>query len=191
MTDQKGQSSPTSIVSPNIRVRHPEFFEIGEYSIVDDFCYFSAKVRVGKFSHIASGCCVAGGEKRRFSLGNYSSLSAGVKIWCTSDDYVRDLICIIPDPDLPIKANLITGDVIFENFTGVGANSVVMPRNHIPEGTVIGALSFVPAAFDFKPWSVYAGTPIRLIGPRDRQSVLTQVEKLEMFLSKSAVSKNA
>jgi hypothetical protein len=30
-----------------------------------------------------------------------------------------------------------------------------MPGNHIPEGTVIGALSFVPAGFSFEPWAVY------------------------------------
>jgi len=43
------------IVSPHVRIRHPEYFEIGEYSIVDDFSYFSTRVRIGRCSHIASG----------------------------------------------------------------------------------------------------------------------------------------
>jgi acetyltransferase-like isoleucine patch superfamily enzyme len=46
-----------------------------------------------------------------------------------------------------------------------------MPSNRIPEGTVIGALSFVPKAFEFRTWSVYAGIPIRFVRPRNQASV--------------------
>ena len=84
------------IISPNIRVRHPEFFKVGEDSVVDDFCYFSTKVTIGRGSHVASGCSVAGGVGRQFTLGDYCSLSSGVKIWCTSDDFVNDLVTLIP-----------------------------------------------------------------------------------------------
>ena len=169
-------------ISPQIRVRHPEHFVVGEFSIVDDFCYFSTKVRIGRCSHVASGCGVAGGVARSFELGDFSSLSSGVKIWCTSDDFVNDLVTIIPAGVGPIKEHLISGDVTIANYTAVGSNSVIMPGNHIPEGTVIGALSFVPAAYDFEPWSVYAGTPIRLIRPRARDKVLAQVSRLEAAL---------
>jgi carbonic anhydrase/acetyltransferase-like protein (isoleucine patch superfamily) len=61
----------------------------------------------------------------------------------------------------------------------------VMPRNRIPEGTVLGALSFVPPEFAFEPWSVYAGVPIRKVGARDRDSVLKQMETFEARLKKS------
>jgi acetyltransferase-like isoleucine patch superfamily enzyme len=66
-----------------------------------------------------------------------------------------------------------------ENFTAVGSNSVVMPNNTIPEGTVIGALSFVPTGFDFKPWSVYAGVPIRFTSNRNKSNVMRQYEKIK------------
>lgn len=171
------------IVSTNIRLRHPELLTIGEGSIIDDFCYISAKVTVGRFSHIASGCSIAGGADRQFTLGDFSSLSSGVKIWCTSDDFARDIITIIPPGYGAIKENLITGDVIFDRLTAAGANSVIMPKNHVPEGTVIGALSFVPAGFDFEPWSVYAGIPARRICSRDRDSVLRQLRLLEERLA--------
>jgi acetyltransferase-like isoleucine patch superfamily enzyme len=58
-----------------------------------------------------------------------------------------------------------------------------MPANQIPEGTVIGALSFVPAGFAFEPWSVYAGVPIRFVRPRNKQSVLAQAAQLERALN--------
>ncbi len=167
------------IISPNSRIRHPDHFIVGEYSIVDDFCYFSTKVRIGRCTHIASGCSVAGGGERQFEIGDYCSLSSGVKIWCTSDDFTNDLVAIIPSGVEQVKNHLISGDVVLENYTAVGSNSVVMPKNTIPEGTVIGALSFVPACFEFQPWSVYAGVPIRYVRPRNRQNVLEQLARLE------------
>ena len=177
---------PAPIISPNIRVRRPEQFNIGEGSVVDDFCYFSTRVRVGRYSHIASGCSIAGGPERTFVLGDYSSLSSGVKVWCTSDDFVNDLVTLIPPEWGSLKEHLISGDVTFGDLTAVGANSVVMPRNQIPEGTVIGALSLVPPNFSFKPWSVYAGTPVRFITPRNRESVLRQRDAIEQRLKQLA-----
>ena len=70
----------------------------------------------------------------------------------------------------------ISGDVSLGDHSGVGANSVVMPRNEVPEGVAIAALSFVPPEFSFEPWTVYAGIPIAPIKLRNRESVLRQVE---------------
>src|ERR1700738_33747 len=147
------------IVSPNSRIRHPETFIIGEDSIVDDYCYFSTKVRIGRCTHIASGCSVAGGSDMEFEIGDFCSLSSGVKIWCTSDDFVNDLVTLIPQGCDQVKTHLISADVSLGRYTAIGSNSVVMPGNPMPEGTVVGALSFVPAAFAFEAWSVYAGAP--------------------------------
>jgi galactoside O-acetyltransferase len=167
------------IISENCRIRHPDCFDVGDYSIIDDYCYFSTRVWIGKYSHIAMGCSVSGGKDRLFRLGDYCSLSAGVKIWCTSDDFKNDIVTIIPEGLSEIKDHIITGDVVMENFTAVGSNSVVMPNNTIPEGTVIGALSFVPTGFDFKPWSVYAGVPIRFTSNRNKSNVMRQYEKIK------------
>jgi acetyltransferase-like isoleucine patch superfamily enzyme len=173
------------IISPNIRVRHPADLAIGPDSIIDDFCYLSTRVTIGRCSHVASGCSIAGGRERHFSLGDFSSLSSGVKVWCTSDDFVNDLVVIIPSGIGPvtIKEHLISGDVSIGHYTAVGANTVIMPRNHLPDGTAIGALSFVPPDFPFQPWSVYAGIPIRRIADRNRDKVLEQVRKLEAALA--------
>jgi acetyltransferase-like isoleucine patch superfamily enzyme len=170
------------IVSPHVRIRHPEHFEIGEHSIVDDFSYFSTRVRIGLCSHIASGCSVAGGRDYQFTLGDFSSLSSGAKIWCVSDDFVNDLVTTLPAGVGPIKQHLIEGDVTFGNYTAAGANAVVMPDNDIPEGTVIGALSLVPVRFRFEPWTVYAGVPIRRIAGRNREAVRTQADALRKRL---------
>ncbi len=172
-----------AIVSKQIRLRRPELLEaIGDDSIIDDYCYISARVRIGRGSHIAAGCTIGGGPSRVFTMGDFSSLSAGVTVWVTSTDYVRDLVMIVPREIGPIDTHLISGDVALSNYTGIGANSVIMPDNVIPEGTVIGALSFVPERSDLEPWSVYAGSPIRFVGRRDRDSVLAQLAAVEAGL---------
>lgn len=172
------------IISPNIRIRYPDRFEAGNFSVVDDYCYFSTRVKIGFCSHVANNCSVAGGPDRFFSLGDFSSLSAGVKVWCTSNDFSNDLVTIVPEDAGKIGDEPVTGDVIFEHYTGAGANSVIMPDNIVPEGTTIGALSFVPPRFQFEPWSVYAGTPVQRVGPRNRERVLQQVALMRERLGK-------
>ena len=162
------------IISKMSRIRHPEAFFIGKGSILDDFCYISVKTKIGQFSHIASGCSLAGGEKWQFELGDFSSLSSGVKVWCSSSDYVNDAICSPMIIDQMKDAD--GGNVIFSAMTGVGANSVIMYDNFIPEGVAIGALSYVPPKFTFEPWMVYAGAPIKPIKKRNKKNVMSQIE---------------
>lgn len=178
------------IVSPNIRVRYPDCFEVGQFSIIDDYCYFSARVKIGFCSHVANGCSVGGGRERLFALGDFSSLSAGVKVWCASNDFANDLVAIVPPGVGDIGDSPITGDVIFENYTGAGANTVIMPDNVIPEGTTIGALSYVPPRFAFEPWAVYAGVPIRRIGARNRDRVLAQAHLIRQRLGEAVGKKS-
>lgn len=171
-----------AIVSTNSRIRHPDQFSIGIGSILDDFCYVSTRLRIGRFTHVASGCSIAGGAARLCEIGDFCSLSSGVKVWCASDDFVNDLVC--SPMGSHVKEHLIEGDVVIGRCCAVGANSVIMPRNRIPEGVSIGALSFVPTDFAFEPYWVYAGVPIRKIKPRNRKAVERQAAKLEEMLAR-------
>jgi len=172
----------TPIISKLCRIRHPEHFTVGNFSIVDDFSYFSTKVIVGKFSHIASNCTVAGGKEHTFTMKDYCTLSTGARVLCATDDFVNDIGNILPESITYIKNHVIHGDVTFENAVTVGANTVIMPGNHIPEGTVIGAMSFVPPNFQFEPWSVYVGLPeIRKIKDRNKENVMREIAEIEIY----------
>ena len=170
------------IISPNCRIRYPDLVTVGDESIIDDFCYFSTQISIGRCVHIGAGCLVAGGRERRFTMKDFSGLASGCKIYCTSDNFVHDLSGIVPAGMEDPKTHLITGDVTLMEYAVVGANSVVMPDNALPEGVAIGALSFVPPRFRFEPWTVYSGNPIRKVMPRNRKNVLAQVEKIRRFL---------
>ena len=166
------------IISKNIRIRIPDSFFVGEGSIIDDYCYFSTKVTIGKYSHIANNVSVGGGPEFEFRLGDYSSISSGVRIWCVSDDFTEDIAALLPVHILN-KRN-IEGNVIIENLTIVGSNSVIMPNNVLPIGVAIGALSLVPTNYKFEPWTLYGGIPIKPLKKRNKTNIMKNYKTLHM-----------
>jgi acetyltransferase-like isoleucine patch superfamily enzyme len=171
------------IVSKNIRIRNKKFFQVGIGSIIDDFSYFSTKVKVGNFTHFAANCHVGGGQKYKFEIGDYCSISSGVKIWCESNNYIEDLPIVHKDLN-KINNNPVSGNVRIKNFCIVGSNSVIMPNNIIPEGVAIGALSYVPQNFKFNSWSVYAGTPIKFIKKREKRKIISKYKQFKKYYVK-------
>ncbi|MBO5285242.1 MAG: hypothetical protein J6B00_05130 [Alphaproteobacteria bacterium] len=156
-------------------IKSKDKLEVGDNVRIADFCRITSACKIASDCEIAPGTYIAGGgDKYHFEMGQYSSLASGVRIWLSSNDYVNELVT----HNVPYVKE-IEGDVIMEKYTAVGCNSVVMPQNHIPEGTVIGALSFVPANFKFEPWSVYAGQPIKKIKSRNRENILKTLRKIQ------------
>ena len=154
-------------------VKHPENVQIGNHVRIADFCRISSICEIGDYCEIAAGAYIIGGlQKYKFVMKGYSSLAFGVRILLDSNDYVNHLVTH-SFPNVPE----LHGDIIMEKYTGVGANSVIMPDNHLPEGVTVGALSFVPVHYKFEPWTVYAGNPLRPIKKRNKQSVLSVFEK--------------
>ncbi|MCL1786015.1 MAG: hypothetical protein FWG39_02600 [Alphaproteobacteria bacterium] len=150
-------------------IKYPELFVAGNGVRVSDFCRITAAVELGDHCEIACYTSVAGGGgTRKFIMKGYSSLAAGVRVWLSSNDYKNELVThSVPG------VREIEGDVVMELYSGVGTNSVIMPGVTIPEGTVVGALSFVPSGAKLDPWSIYAGCPVKKIGVRVKEQVLS------------------
>ncbi|MFI3241525.1 MAG: hypothetical protein R3Y43_03050 [Alphaproteobacteria bacterium] len=161
-------------------LKKPDELEVGDNVRIADFCRISCACKLGDDVEIAAGAFISGGfGKYKFEMGDCSSVASGATIWLSANDYVNELVAhSIPE----VKE--IEGNVVFERFTGVGANSVVMPDNHIPEGTVIGALSYVPPRYTFEPWTVYSGNPIKPIKKRNKENVMKTLEKINYFEGK-------
>ncbi|MGL5721043.1 MAG: acyltransferase [Brevinema sp.] len=153
-------------------IRQPDHCIIGAYGSILDYTLISPKLTLGNFCLIDRLCIIAG-SSYHFTMEDFTGLGGGVSIWCQSNDYVHNLVS---------SRAQFTGDVILKKYSGVGAGTVVMPNNVIPEGTTIGANSFVPYNFPLKEWSVYAGSPVRFIKARDKESVLKEAEELALAL---------
>jgi len=174
-------------ISKNIRIRYPYFFEVEDGVTVDDFCYFSTRVKLGRFTHVAASVSIIGGEDEVFQAGAFCGVGTGSRIVCASDDWICELSTVIPSDILKyagVKKVLTGGGVIFEYLSAVGANVTVMPDNVLKEGVAIGSGSFVPSKYKFEPWTIYVGSPVRPIKKRNEYLIKEQAEKIEKYLER-------
>ena len=95
-----------SIISQNIRVRHPDLFFVGETRLWMTFVIFPPKFGLADVPILLLVAALPADFVRQFTLGDYCSLSSGVKVWCTSDDFVNDIVTIIPTELDGLKVDL-------------------------------------------------------------------------------------
>ena len=168
-------TNPT--VYPLAKLVYIENIKFGLRVIIDDFVFIVAKLPVylGDFTHIASYTSITGGGV--FSLGDYSTLSSGVRILTGTEDIDTPGLLGSAIPEgyrKPLRSEVHIG-----RHCMVGANSVVLPGATIPDGVVIGAMSLVRENSKLSPWSIWAGNPLRHFRDRPRDKILAMTEALE------------
>ncbi len=143
-------------ISKNVTILGNENISLGSNVRIDDYCIISVKggnLKIGNDVHIGGqsylGCA---GD---LVLGNNINIAQGVKIYTKVNDYSS----FDGDNDKFILGKISIGDQVI-----IGSNSVLVGNCTIGEGATIGALSFVKN--DLKPWSVYAGNPLKFIKDR-------------------------
>ena len=146
--------------------------QIGKNSRIDAYAVLTGPVVLGRYVHVGTGCFVSGANSL-VRLDDFSSLSAGVKVFSGSDDY-SGLSMTNPTVPMQCKPGLKRGPVIVGRHAIVGAGSVVLPSVQIGEGTAVAALAMVKESLE--PWSIYGGVPARKLGPRKMD--LLQYESL-------------
>ena len=153
-----------------------ENIAIGNHVIIDSFCSIIAngpgELRIGSYIHIGAFCHLLANDG--IDMGDFSGLSQGVKIYSRTDDYSGNSLT---NPTIPNKyKNIKKGKVTIGEHVIIGANSIVLPKLHIPEGVSIGALSLVSTSLD--SWTMYMGNPLKKIIKRSQKLL----EKREAFL---------
>lgn len=143
-----------------------ERISLGDNVRIDDFCVLSAGlggVEIGRNVHIAVYCSLLG--KGRISVGDFAGLSARVSVFSSSDDFSGR---VMTGPTVPEAYTGVThADVAIGRHAVLGAGSVVLPGTCLGTGAAVGALSLVRG--ECREFTVYAGSPARAIGPRDRR----------------------
>lgn len=128
---------------------------------------------MGSHVHIASFTSITGGGD--FSIGDFSTISSGVRICTGTDNPYLLHNSTIPDEYRDVERSYVRiGDYAF-----VGVGSIVMPGVTIGEGAVVGAGSLVLK--DLDPWCVFVGNPIRAIRSRCKEPVLELANKVREY----------
>lgn len=150
-------------ISDKAAIYGADQMRIGDNSRIDDFCVVSGNVQMQRNSHLSPFCLVNGGTAG-VSIGEFTGLSYGVKVFAHSDDYSGEALI---GPTVPREYTK-----VYAAFTDIGrhvvigAGSIVSAGASIGDGCAIGAATLV-----LKPlpaWGVYIGIPARKLHDRKR-----------------------
>lgn len=135
---------------------------IGYGSRIDAYVTITGCVRIGRFTHVATGACIFGGSG--VTIGDYVGLSGGTKVYSATEDVSGDYITNPTVPDAyrnPLKAHIHIAD-----HAVMGAGSILFPGGELQEGTYLGALSM--CRDPLRPWSINVGVPCHYLRDRTR-----------------------
>lgn len=153
-------------IHPWTDITRPELCKIGNRVAIDMGFVCTTQLTIGDFVHISPHVSVIGGFWGSLTVGDFCFISTGARIICASELFQGQGLIgpLIPEE---YKDDVDRRPVILENFSGVGANSVVMPGVTLAEGSVLGANSFLKTSTE--PWTIYAGSPARPIKARQSE----------------------
>lgn len=157
-------------ISDRASIYNADQIEIGDYSRIDDFCVVSGQVTIGRNTHIAPHCLVAGGELG-LVIEDFCGLAYGVMVFTQSDDYSG---ATMTNPTVPKKYKTeVKQPVLIRRHSIVGAGSIILPGVTLKEGTSVGAMSLIRKSTE--EWSIYLGNPAVKI--KNRKKDLLELEK--------------
>ena len=156
-------------IYPLCKMINAQNAELHDYCRLFDYVYIDAgrKLTIGKYSTITWFCLIEGGGCAE--IGNRVFLGPGTKI-LTSTYKLNGYFGteLLPEGCQGIDY----GDITLEDDAYLGANCTVFPGSVIHEGAVVGANSFVKG--ELEPWTIYAGSPCRPIGVREKPTADAQ-----------------
>lgn len=138
---------------------------LGDHVRIDGYTSVIAstgEVRIGNYVHIATACML--GARAGIAVGDYSSLSQGVRIFTAIDDFSGRRLS-----NSTLPAHLLgihSAPVRIGRYVPIGSGSLVLPGVEIGEGAAVGAMSLV--AHPLPAWMVSSGNPAKPTGERSR-----------------------
>ena len=146
--------------------------EFGNDVRIDDFCILSGNITIGNFVHISAYTALYG--KYGIKIGNYCGCSPRCTLLSGSDDFSGEYMI---SPMVPDKYTNVDGkQIVLEDFSQIGANSIIMPGVTVNTGAVCGCFSFIKN--DVEEWSINVGIPSKKIKDRSR-NILEIVKRFE------------
>jgi galactoside O-acetyltransferase len=154
-------------------LKQKSVINFGNHISIDMGVYISTYADIGSYVHIAPYVCVIGGSAGYLRMEDFTNISTGCNIIIISDDFKYGMI----NPIVPIKyRHLIGSEFIMKRFSVIGAGSTVLPNVIMAEGSALGANSLLTKSTE--PWTVYAGSPAKPIGVRDKEFIYKSAKEL-------------
>lgn len=180
MSDDQLQGLQLAGLGTNVQIGHSvkiigaENITIGSNVVICDFTLIVAAqgfldlhdhVYIG--SHCYLGC--AGG----ITIKNFAGCATGCRLISQSEYYSGQYLPAAATLESAIDVSQYAPQdcrpIVFEKYTMLGANSVVLPGVVLKEGAAVGAMSLVTKSL--VPWTVYFGSPARRLKRRKQRPI--------------------
>ena len=145
------------------KIINPEYAEIDDNCIIYDYVFIDAKqsFKMGKFSTITWHCLIEG--EAHVEIGDRCFLGPGSKLLSSTYEFNGYYTTEHMGDGV---SSVRYGDIKICDDAYVGAGTVVMPGVTIGEGALVGANALVDRYL--KPWGIYHGNPVKLVGWREK-----------------------
>lgn len=160
------------LISRKASIYSPQNIEIGDNVRIDDFCLLSGNISIGNYVHISAYTSLYGGGL--IKIGNYCGCSPYCCLLSASDDFSGEYMvgAVIDDTYKHVDR----GVIILEDYTQLGAGTIVLPNITVKQGSVTGARTLINKNID--SWGIYVGTPCKFLKKRSKK-LLEKVKKYE------------
>ena len=162
-------------ISGRVEIRRPHLVSVGNHVAIDTGFYCTVAAAFGDYVHLGPYITVIGGANGQLSMGNFTTIGAGSRIICGSDEFHGEGLVGYNIPE-QYRDRLVIAPVTLDNFVNIGSNVVVLPGVTLGEGSVVGSCSLV--AGNTEPWTVYYGTPARGVKRREREKMIHAAKEL-------------
>jgi len=164
-------------ISTRTSITRPELVSVGNHVAIDDFFVCTTALELDDHVHISNHVGVIGGKGGLLKMGCFTNISLGGRIVCGSDEFNGDGLIGFNIPE-EYRDRTVLKPVVFEDFANIGASVTILPGVTLPEGVVIGACSLVRERDKLKPWTMYAGNPLREIRERPKERMLAHARAM-------------
>jgi galactoside O-acetyltransferase len=152
-------------IFPMAKIAFPHVVDLGSHCKIRDFVFIFAGegVKIGEYTDMQPHVTIWGGGET--IIGDRVSVGPGTVLLSAVYSHADGLKMVDGMPDG--SSNALYGKLVIHNDVYIGANCTLMPNIVIGEGSVLGAGSFINK--DTEPWGIYAGSPAKKIGVRNKE----------------------
>tara|TARA_R110000765_G_scaffold262628_1_gene362557 strand:- start:1587 stop:2144 length:558 start_codon:yes stop_codon:yes gene_type:complete len=160
------------LIGHNVMFARPHLVELGDNVRIDPFTYIGGGLKCGDNIQICSHNTFVG--RKTIHLKGWNFVAYGCKLITASEDFYGNFG---PVNDYWGDNKVYEGDIVFEKYSGVCSDVLVMPNVILPEGTVFAAQSFVGQTHAAKPYEVWLGNPPEKHANRNKDMIIQKGEE--------------
>ncbi len=154
---QLGACGEQVFIGHNVLFVNPAEVFLGDRVRIDPFTFVTTRLVTGNNVQITAYSMLGGGQDHTITLGDWTFVGYGSKLFCASEDYSGEHG---PVNEFWGSNKIYRGDIKFSDYSGVASDVVVFPKVTLPTGCLIGAKSLVHTDFMIHSWSVWWGNPL-------------------------------